>query len=108
MTAAYRVQSKPGQEPNKWKVEKFAEIGWDEKFVRDMCELKTILDATLIFDQQREDANNAIMTILTDGLMPAFAELGKIRAFDGKSLPVWIVGSSTTIFAESCGRRIRT
>jgi hypothetical protein len=28
MTAAYRVQSKPGQEPNKWKVEKVAEIGW--------------------------------------------------------------------------------
>ena len=88
MTAVYRLEPKPGQEPNEWKVEKFAEIGWDEKFVRDMCELKTILDATLIFDKQREDVNNAIMTILTDGLMPAFAELERIRAFDGKSLPL--------------------
>lgn len=88
MTAVYRVEPKPGQEPKNWKVEKFAEIGWDEKFVRDMCELKTILGATSIFDQQREDVNNAIMAILTDGLMPAFAELEKIRAFDGKSLPL--------------------
>jgi hypothetical protein len=88
MTAMYRGKPKPGKEPNKWRVEKFAEIGWNEKFVRDMCELRTILNATLIFDQQREDVNNAIMTILTDGLMPAFAELEKIRAFDGKPLPL--------------------
>jgi hypothetical protein len=86
--AVYRVEPKPGEEPNKWKVEKFAEIGWDNKFVRDICELCTILNATLIFDQQREDMNNAIMTILTDGLMPAFTELKKIRAFDGKPLPM--------------------
>ena len=86
--SVYRVKLKPGEEPNKWKVEKFAEIGWNEKFVRDTCELRTILNATMIFDQQREDVNNAIMTILTDGLMPAFSELEKIRAFDGKPLPL--------------------
>ena len=84
----YRVEPKPGEEPNKWKVEKFAEVGWDETFVRHVTELCTIVDATVIFGQQREDTKIAIMTILTDGLMPAFAELEKIRAFDGKPLPL--------------------
>jgi hypothetical protein len=88
MTAVYRVEPKPGEEPYKWKVEKFAEIGWDEAFVRHVTELCTVLNATLIEGKQREDVNNAIMAILTDGLMPAFAELEKIRAFDGRSLPV--------------------
>ena len=86
--SVYRVQPKPGEEPHKWKVEKFAEIGGDETFVRHVTELATILDATLIFDKQREDVKSAIMTILTDGLMPAFSELEKIRASDGKALPL--------------------
>lgn len=86
--AVYRVEPKPGEEPHKWKVEKFAEISWDEVFVRHVTELNAIVDATLIFGQQREDLKSAIMTILTDGLMPAFTELEKIRAFDGKSLPL--------------------
>jgi hypothetical protein len=77
-----------GVEPNKWKVEKFADISWNETFVRHVTELGTVLNATLIFDKQREDVQSAIMTILTDGLLPAFAELEKIRAFDGKPLPV--------------------
>lgn len=86
--AVYRVEPKHGEEPNKWKVEKFAEIGWNEKFVRDVCELKTVLEATLIFDKQREDVSHAIVTILTDGLMPAFQELEKIRAAEGKQIPL--------------------
>lgn len=85
--SVYRVEPKPGEEPNKWKVEKFADIGWDEKFVRHVTELTTIVDATMIFGQEREDLKSAVMTILTDGLMPAFAELEKIRASDGKALP---------------------
>jgi hypothetical protein len=60
--SVYRLKPKAGEEPHKWKVEKF--------------------------DEQREDVNNAIMAILIDGLMPAFAELGKIRASDGKPLPM--------------------
>ena len=47
-----------------------------------------ILNATLIFDKQRADANEAIMTILTDGLMPAFGQVTKIRASNGRQLPV--------------------
>ena len=86
--AVYRVEPKFGEEPNKWKAEKFAEIGWEETFVRHVTELCTIVDASLIFDQQREDVKHAIIAILTDGLMPAFLELRKIRAFDGKPLPL--------------------
>jgi len=86
--SVYRIEPKPGEEPNKWKVEKFAEVSGDEKFVRHMTELTTILDATLIVGQQREDVKSAIMTILMDGLIPAFAELEKIRASDGKALPL--------------------
>jgi hypothetical protein len=84
--SVYRVQPKRGGDPHKWKVEKFAEIGWDETFVRHVTELATICDATLISNRQREDVKIAIMTILTDGLMPAFSELEKIRASDGKAL----------------------
>lgn len=86
--SVFRVKSEPGKEPCDWKVEKFAEIGWSEKFVRDMTELSTVLNATMIFGQQREDVNDAIGTILMDGLMPAFRELEQIRAAEGKQLPI--------------------
>src|SRR5438445_6465670 len=86
--SVYRIEPKPGEEPHKWKVEKFAEIGWNETFVRHVTELCTIVDATTIFGQQRENVKSAIMTVLTDGLMPAFAQLEKIRASDGKQLPM--------------------
>jgi hypothetical protein len=86
--SVYRVNPKPGEEPNKWTVEKFADINGDEKFIRHMHELSTIVDATMIFGQQREDIKNAVSSILLDGLMPAFAELEKIRASKVKSLPL--------------------
>jgi hypothetical protein len=84
--SVYRIKHEPGKEPRDWKVEKFAEIGWDEKFVRDMTELRTVLNATMIFGKQREDVNDAIGVILMDGLMPAFRELQQIRAAEGKQL----------------------
>ncbi len=86
--SVYRVTPEPGKEPRDWKVEKFAEIGWNEKFVRDMCELSTILNATMIFGKEREDVNDAIGTILMDGLMPAFRKLEQIRAAEGYQLPI--------------------
>jgi hypothetical protein len=86
--SVYRMAPKPGEHPRNWKIEKFAEIGWDERFVRDMCELRRILYATTIPDPQREAVNDAIMIVLTDGLMPAFSELEKIRASEGKAMPV--------------------
>jgi hypothetical protein len=86
--SVYWVIPTPGKEPNEWKTEKFAEIGGGEKFVRDMCELQTILNATSIFGQKREEVNDAIMTILFDGLMPAFHELQGIREAEGKQIPI--------------------
>jgi len=86
--SVFRVKSEPGKEPRDWTVEKFATIDGDEKFIRDMCELKTVLHATMIFGKQREDADDAIGSILFDGLMPAFSELQKIRAGAGKDLPI--------------------
>lgn len=86
--SVYRVKAESGKEPCDWKVEKFAEISWNEKFVRDMTELSTVLGATMIFNEQRERVNDAIGTILMDGLMPAFRELEQIRAAEGKQLPI--------------------
>src|SRR5215831_8216436 len=86
--SVYRMESEPGKHPSKFKMEKFADIGWNETFVRHVTELTTIVDATSIFDKQREDTKHAIMAILMDGLLPAFAELEKIRAFDGKPIPL--------------------
>jgi hypothetical protein len=86
--SVFRVKSEMGKEPRDWKIEKFANISGDEKFVRDMCELKEVLNATLIFGREREDATDAILTVLFDGLMPAFQELEKIRAAEGKEIPI--------------------
>lgn len=78
----------PGKEPCDWKVEKFANIDGDEKFIRDMCELKTIVNASMIEGQQREEVNNAVALILFDGLMPTFNQLQKIRVAHGNELPI--------------------
>jgi hypothetical protein len=86
--SVYRIKMEPGQEPHEWKAVKFAEIGGNEMFVRHMIELRTIVDATSICDPQREDVKNAIMSILADGLMPAFNELKKILAAREKELPL--------------------
>ncbi len=52
-----------------------------------MLELPTILEAGIIEGKQREDAKSALVSILIDGLMPAFSELKEIRAPVGKELP---------------------
>lgn len=86
--SVFRVKAEPGKEPSDWKVEKFADTDGNEMFIRHVGELRTIVDATLIFGQQREDVKSAIMSILTDGLMPAFNELEKIRASKEKRMPL--------------------
>ena len=86
--SVYRIVPKPGEEPHKWKVETFANIDGNEIFIRHINELCEILGATSIRDQQREDAKYAILSVLFDGLMPAFAELQKIKTLEEKSLPL--------------------
>jgi hypothetical protein len=74
--------------PKDWKVVHFANVGTDEIFIRQMLEVLEILKGTLIEGQERENANNAIGTVLSDGLIPTFMELRSIRESQTKSLPV--------------------
>ena len=74
--------------PKDWKSVKFANVGTDEAFVREMLELITILEGSLIGGAQRERAKSAIMTIMNDGLIPACLELRTIRAPETASLPM--------------------
>jgi len=67
---------------------KFANVGTGEAFVREMLELVTILDGSLIGGEQREKARSAIMAVMNDGLIPAFMELRIIRAPETASLPM--------------------
>jgi hypothetical protein len=82
----YRIKN-PDEEPHRWKTEKFAEIDGNEMLVRHVTEPCEIVNATLIVEQQREDVKSCIMSILVDGLMPAFGELRKIRDARARALP---------------------
>ena len=63
--AVYPVEPKPGDiTARKWKVEKFAEIGWDETFVRHVTELRDRPERNSDRRQQREDVNHAIMNLV--------------------------------------------
>ncbi len=74
--------------PRDWKPVHFANVGTDEAFIREMLELITILEGSLILGEQREKAKGAILTIMNDGLIPAFMELRTIRAPETASLPI--------------------
>jgi len=77
-----------GLEPNQWKVEKVADVGTSEEFVKEMSDMLTIVDATNIYDPQRQEVKEAITSILIDGLMPAFLELREIRAAVNRNIPL--------------------
>src|SRR5947209_6801926 len=79
--------AKDGSEPNKWAVVKFADIGY-EGFVKEIMELRAIVDAGTIGDPQREKIKEGITSIVVDGLMPAFMELRNIRASVGQDIPL--------------------
>lgn len=74
--------------PKDWKVVPFANVGTDEAFIREMLEVLEILNGTMIEGTQREKANDAIGTIMHDGLIPAFFELSAIRAPEARNLPL--------------------
>jgi hypothetical protein len=74
--------------PKDWKTVKFADVGTDEAFVREMLELITILEGSLIEGERREKAKSAMITIMNDGLIPAFMELRVIRAPETVNLPM--------------------
>jgi hypothetical protein len=50
-------------EPNHWKVEKFANIAWEE-WVKQVLDLHRIVDAGTIYEPERGKLNEAITAIL--------------------------------------------
>jgi hypothetical protein len=84
----YRLNPKPGEEPNKWPVTKVADIEGDEPFVKGIRDFLPVVDASTIYEPERTQVKDAIMSILMDGLMPAFLELRRIRESVGKDVPL--------------------
>jgi hypothetical protein len=80
----HRAEGKSGQEPSKWKIEKFAEIGGNEEFVKQIHELLSIVDALYVSAEQHDKIREDVTSVLVDGLMPAFSELQSIRASGGR------------------------
>lgn len=77
-----------GKEPNEWNTVHFANIGTSEEFVEEFSgELLELVDASAIFGTDREAVKSAIMTILIEGLMPAFEHLRKIRQSMSAPIP---------------------
>jgi hypothetical protein len=76
----WSVKPEHGKEPNEWKVIRFANSGSAEEFVETFTgEFLELVDASLIVGTERDAVKNAITTVVTEGLMPAFEHLRKIR-----------------------------
>jgi hypothetical protein len=77
------------KEPNQWKVAHYANVGSSEEFVEQFSgEFLELIDASQIYEPQRQELKEAILTILFEGLIPAFEHLKKIRASVGQTMPV--------------------
>jgi hypothetical protein len=75
------------KEPCNWKVEKYVDVGADQEFVSQFFELSDILNAGTIRGAKRKEVNEAIFTVMMDGLTPAFLELRQIRNSVTEDLP---------------------
>ena len=77
-----------GGEPCTWKVTHFANIGGSEEFVMQLAiEMPELIDASMIYEPERQQLKEAILAISFDGLMPAFEELKRIRASTSQRIP---------------------
>lgn len=74
--------------PNQWKVALYANVGNEEEFVNCMLEIAKLVDGTDIFDPQRGRVKEAILSIMMDGLIPAFLELRQIRESVSRVMPL--------------------
>jgi hypothetical protein len=85
----WKVNVETEKPPAQWKVEHFADVDASEEFVQQlMLELSELLDGTMIPEPKRAEVKHAIMTISTEGLLPAFEHLKRIRASVAKQMPV--------------------
>jgi hypothetical protein len=67
----------------------YANVGTSEEFVEQFSgEFLELLDASTIYEPKRQELKEAILTILTEGLIPAFEHLKKIRSSVGQEIPV--------------------
>jgi hypothetical protein len=72
----WSVKAEHGKEPNEWKMVHSANVGTSEEFIETFSgEILERVDGSLIFGEERESVKNAIMTIVVEGLMPAFEHL---------------------------------
>lgn len=84
----YSVRAEPRKEPNQWKVVHYANVGTSEPFVDTFSgELRELLAASHIPQRQREAIEESMMSILVDGLLPAFTELRKVRGSVTNPMP---------------------
>jgi hypothetical protein len=67
---------------------KYADIGTDEQFVREFLEVATLLDGVYLPNEAKKATKELLMSVMVDGVMPAFLELRAIRESKGKDLPV--------------------
>jgi hypothetical protein len=76
-------------EPNTWRIELFANISGSEEFVVQVAiEMGELVDASMIYGEEREKLKEAILAIAFEGLMPAFEHLKKIRSLRTQPLPI--------------------
>ena len=98
-----------GKEPNEWKVVHYANVGCSEEFVEQFSgEFLELIDASSIFDPERQELKEAILTILMEGLIPAFEHLRKIRASVGQEIPVLNRMQLYEDFSRYCGTHTKT
>src|SRR5438105_7130444 len=84
----WSVKAEQGKEPNEWKMVDVANVGTSEEFIEIFSgEILELVDGSLIFDEERQSVKNTIITIVVEGLMPAFEHLKKIRASVVTPLP---------------------
>ncbi len=84
----WSVLGEEGKEPSQWQLVHFANVGTSEEFIETFSgEFLELVDASHIHGAERDAVKNAIMTVLTEGLMPAFERLRQIRVSVTASLP---------------------
>jgi hypothetical protein len=77
-----------GGKPSGWELKLFANISGSEDFLMQLAmEMPELVDASMIYGQQRDALKEAILTISVEGLMPAFEHLKKIRNARGQEMP---------------------
>ena len=75
-------------EPSGWKLTHFASISGSEEFVTQLAmEMPELVNASTIYEPERQKLKEAILAICVGGLMPAFEDLKKIRASVNQTIP---------------------